>query len=149
MDAYAPIDLGTKIGDLMAECIPLQGFTNYDYEMVSVEGFGQEVVRSFLHGLHRGFNGGMCGHDDDRNGFRQLHLGQTFQHIKSRDLGQCEIQKDELWSLRHDLVHACCPSVATTVSYPEACSRSSSIMTMSVSSSTIRILAFIGIAFCV
>ena len=76
--------------------------------MVFVERLGQEVVGPFLHGLHRGFNRAMRGHDDDRNIFRRLDR-ETLEDIKAR-----------AWQVRSRRISwgdscsiwssACCPS---------------------------------------
>jgi hypothetical protein len=61
-------------------------------EAIALHGFGQVVVGASAHGLDRGLDAGLSGHDDHRQ--LRLIAVKSSQHFQTRDVTEAQIEAD-------------------------------------------------------
>jgi len=97
-DEVPTVEAGTQAlfqqGVFLLEAAVFHGPFHLETQFVEVQGLLQIVVGPFLDGLHGGFQGGVGGHDDDRDGWidgLDLHQG-----LQPGDLEHPDVHEDQV-----------------------------------------------------
>jgi hypothetical protein len=93
-EALLPLDARAQSRDLVLESPPLEQLTDLDAQGLHLEGFGDVVRRSALHGLDGAGDGLGCSEDHDRR--RDRLLGDLLEQGQSAAAGHDEVEQDQV-----------------------------------------------------
>ena len=80
----------------------IQGFSYFFQQFIGINGFGDVVAGSQLHGLYGRLDVGIARHDDERDG--QLLFSQPAQKFGAVVVGQAQVGQNQVYVFRLDML---------------------------------------------